>query len=192
MLEAIRGLGIPIAIGLFASAGLGEAIRGSSGTLQYVLGLLVCVGLALTSDRRLKAFRRWRHRAKVRQSPISQSPITQWPTRTINSGGYVELTFESGRTVLEHRHIAEAALRRPIRANHVVHHINGNPADNRIENLCIMTRWDHNEWHADLRKLVRQQGFYPPINDQMVKLCCDYGAAILDWLPEHVFGRAVR
>jgi len=63
---------------------------------------------------------------------------TELPPKTfkphVNSNGYVELWVD-GRRQLEHRLVMQAHLGRPLFADENVHHINGDRADNRIENL---------------------------------------------------------
>lgn len=48
----------------------------------------------------------------------------------------------------EHRHIMEEYLGRKLNKNEVVHHINGNKIDNRIENLQIMDKREHARMHS--------------------------------------------
>lgn len=49
--------------------------------------------------------------------------------------------------VLEHRHIMEQEVGRILERSEVVHHINGNKLDNRIENLIILTSSAHTKEH---------------------------------------------
>jgi endogenous inhibitor of DNA gyrase (YacG/DUF329 family) len=53
----------------------------------------------------------------------------------------------SGFKQYEHRYIMEQHLGRKLGCNEVVHHINGNPVDNRLENLELMTRSEHMALH---------------------------------------------
>ena len=50
-----------------------------------------------------------------------------------------------------HRVIAEQKIRRKLRKNEVVHHINGDKLDNRWENLEVMTKFDHLKLHSKER-----------------------------------------
>jgi hypothetical protein len=45
--------------------------------------------------------------------------------------------------VYEYRLIAEQVRGRILRRNEIVHHINGDPSDNRPENLMVMTQSEH-------------------------------------------------
>jgi hypothetical protein len=66
--------------------------------------------------------------------------------------GYVAcaVIYQDGskRVVLQHREVAEQALGRKLTRDEVVHHENRDKADNRVENLRVMTRAEHAKLHA--------------------------------------------
>jgi len=57
---------------------------------------------------------------------------------------------DAGGYVLAHRVVMERFLGRPLLPTEVVHHINGDRSDNRIENLMRFdTNVDHLRFHRD-------------------------------------------
>jgi hypothetical protein len=58
--------------------------------------------------------------------------------------------------VMEHRLVIEAALGRYLKRDEVVHHINENKKDNRLENLMVMTPDEHMRLHNQKRQEKRK------------------------------------
>lgn len=61
---------------------------------------------------------------------------------------------DNGKIDVEHRVIMEKHLNRKLDTDEVVHHLNGNHKDNRIENLVVMSRSEHGKLHAKKAEYV--------------------------------------
>jgi len=87
--------------------------------------------------------------------------------RTIS--GYITLKLEDGSTVQEHRYLAEKALGKPLPKGCIVHHVDGNPGNNKKYNLVIC---QDQRYHSLLHKRTRDQGhlMYQPIYSILMKL----------------------
>jgi hypothetical protein len=77
----------------------------------------------------------------------SYTEIPKRDSRTyIDPNGYRRYS-DSDRLV--HRHIAEIyVVRRKLKDDEVVHHVNGNKLDNRAKNLRVMTWKEHRDLHG--------------------------------------------
>lgn len=63
------------------------------------------------------------------------------------SSGYVLLYNPGRHPILEHRKVAEQTIGRPLEKGEHVHHINTDRADNRPENLRVMSASEHSRLH---------------------------------------------
>jgi len=89
---------------------------------------------------------------------------------------YKRTTYK-GKPIDEHRKIMEQYLGRKLESWEIVHHINGNKRDNRIENLKIMTVDEHNKHHFE--KLLKTKicvecgkEFQPPVKHRKRNILC--------------------
>lgn len=69
--------------------------------------------------------------------------------------GYKVIYLDGDNYIKEHIQIMEKHIGRKLNADEVVHHINENKTDNRLENLKLMTRSEHSRLH---RKLELERG----------------------------------
>lgn len=68
--------------------------------------------------------------------------------------GYIVLnkTQDGRKQVKLHRYIMEQSLKKHLSSQEIVHHINHDKLDNRIENLQVVTRREHNQLHKFLTR----------------------------------------
>lgn len=65
----------------------------------------------------------------------------------IRDDGRAVICDRDGRVRYFYRVVMEAHLGRPLAPAEIVHHRNGDPSDDRIENLELMSRADHMRLH---------------------------------------------
>jgi len=104
----------------------------------------------------------------------------------MNKHGYVRVRYKGKRTTAQRVIYLEAYGSIPL--NWEIHHINGNPRDNRLTNLMALSRPDHERLHT---------GNYRHANGRLFKKCikCDRFKPVdrfyLSFQPEKQKGRYV-
>ena len=91
---------------------------------------------------------------RSRNGGHNRKPEVWWS----NQKGYIEgRVWANGvqRQVKQHRWVIEQAIHRRLERDEHVHHINGEKADNRIENLEIVHAGEHSHSH-NLRRIYRR------------------------------------
>lgn len=74
---------------------------------------------------------------------------------SLKPSGYIEITRGENKGRSEHVVIVERRIGRRLLPDEIVHHIDGDRANNNIDNLALMTRAAHARLHRREQKLAR-------------------------------------
>ena len=90
----------------------------------------------------------------------SDSELWDTAKRYPARGGYIGLyvidpVTKERHDRMEHIVIYERAHNTTVPDTHCIHHLNGNPSDNRVENLVCIPRTAHMRMHRELRQLAK-------------------------------------
>jgi hypothetical protein len=96
-------------------------------------------------------------------------------SETVHDCGYILLKKPNHHRanffgfVYQHHIVAEKKLRRRLRKEEIVHHIDGDPKNNKPDNLEIMTRAEHARMHAVER--AKERGVDDPNRFKKCPMC---------------------
>src|SRR3990167_4167173 len=81
----------------------------------------------------------------------------------ITTSGY-KCWVKNGVRIFEHREIMSKHLGRCLKPSEVVHHINHDALDNRLENLVVVNRSEHIKLHHKIRSYLTSAGRTPRLS----------------------------
>lgn len=94
-----------------------------------------------------KCYDEWIHvHGRTHRAPVGH-------VKEVASTGRKFVKIGEGKYRLEHRVVIENHIGRRLKSSEVVHHKNGKPADNRIENLLVVSQSAHMKLHKEAEKI---------------------------------------
>ena len=101
-----------------------------------------------------------KHRKKIRnwaKSRIGEQAAHWKGGKQIDKDGYIRIKKEN-KYILEHHLIMEQKLRRKLKSEEIVHHIDFNKKNNNIDNLHLFSnKSEHTKYHQMLKKIVMEE-----------------------------------
>lgn len=94
------------------------------------------------------------HVANTQRTKAENALETSRDICQIEGGYYLLKVAHRDDWVPLHRLMMECHIRRRLRPDEIVHHIDHDPSNNNISNLQIMSRQEHLDYHRDVRLMV--------------------------------------
>ena len=114
---------------------------------------IFCLVCALQISK--KRFQKWNKENNPkewhRKTALKGSNHHSYKGITRRKDGYFRITIETNNRRLFHRFVMEKIIKRPLAKDEIIHHRDGNPSNNSIDNLMITNRQDHARLHNTIK-----------------------------------------
>ena len=98
--------------------------------------------------------RKW---SKETKNKMRNAKLGKGAGTSLKPNGYIEITMGENKGKGQHRILMEQHIGRKLNSSEVVHHIDKNRSNNKMNNLELMTRSEHAKHHALENNELRQR-----------------------------------